>query len=146
MDNKLFKIIAYSLLGLSALLGIYFFAVTEFDLSPNGNVPTTTGVMLNYTYILTIIAALTAIVFSVIGMAQNPKKAKSALIGIAAIVLVCVIGYLLAGNEAHIDLEGNVLADAATSQKSEAGLIAFYILAVGAIGSIIFAEVSKIFK
>jgi len=146
MNDKLFKIISYALLGVSAVMGVYFFAVTDFDLSPSGNVQTTAGVMLSYTYLLAIIAAAAALVFSVIGMATNPKKAKSALIGIGALVVICAVSYVMSGNEIHSDAEGKLLADAGTSQLAEGGLIAFYILAAVAIGSIVFAEVSKIFK
>ncbi|PCJ24506.1 MAG: hypothetical protein COA97_09655 [Flavobacteriales bacterium] len=145
-NDKLFKIINYSLLGLSAVLGIYFFAFTDFDLSPNGNVPTNSGLMLTYTYVLTLIAALTAIIFSVIGMAKNLKKAKNALIGVGALAIIFVIGYAMAGNEVHINYDGAILAEAGTSMKSEAGIIASFILLAGAVGAIIFSEVSKLFK
>jgi len=135
MNKKLFSIILISLLGLSALLSILFAfsAISE-------------GVLITWCYILLAIAAIAAIVFPIITMAQNPKKAKSALIGILALVVVCGIGYALAGSEEHIDLDGVLLADASASKISEAGLIAFYVLAIGAIGTIIFSEVSKIFK
>ena len=104
------------------------------------------GLLIVWCYILLAIAALAAIVFPVITMAQNPKGAKNALIGVGALLLICVIGYFMSGNEVHINLDGDILADEATSKKSEAGLIAFYLLAAGAIGAIIFAEVSKMFK
>ena len=134
-NNKLFSIILMALLGLSALLSLLF----AFDIVSE-------GLLIVWCYILLGIAAVAAIVFPIITMAQNPKGAKNALIGIGALVLVCVIGYFMSGNEVHIDIDGKMLADAATSQKSEAGLIAFYILGAGAIGSIIFAEVSKMIK
>jgi hypothetical protein len=134
-NNKLFRIILIALLGLSAILSFLFM----FDVVSE-------GILISWCYILLGIAAITAIVFPIIFMVQNPKNAKNALIGVGAVVAVCAIGYFLSGNEVHIDIDGKLLADAATSQKSEAGLIAFYILAAGAIGSIIFAEVSKMFK
>lgn len=146
MNDKMFKIVSYALLGLSAILGIYFFAATDFELSPSGNVPTNSGLMLNYSYILAAVATFAAIIFSIIGMVTNVKKAKNALIGIVGVILVFVVGYLMAGNEIHQTINGELLADEAASKKSEAGLIAFYILIIGAIGSIVFAEVSKMFK
>lgn len=146
MNDKMFKIVSYALLGVSAILGIYFFAATDFELSPDGNVPTNSGLMLNYSYILAIVATFAAIIFSIIGMVTNIKKAKNALIGIVGVILVFVIGYLMAGNEIYQTLDGKMLADESASKNSEAGLIAFYILIIGAIGSIVFAEVSKMFK
>jgi len=52
----------------------------------------------------------------------------------------------MSSNEVHSNMDGDILADAGTSQLSEGGLIAFYILGVVAIGTIVFAEVSKMFK
>ncbi|MCB0400858.1 MAG: hypothetical protein KDD41_02140 [Flavobacteriales bacterium] len=135
MDNKIFKIVFIALLGLSALLSILFMLDVVSE-----------GLLINWCYILLGIATVSAIVFSLMNMIKNPKKAKSALIGIVALLIICGIGYVMAGSEEHIDLEGNILADAATSQKSEGGLIAFYILAFLAIASIVYAEVSKMFK
>ncbi len=137
MDNnsKLFSIILMVLLGLSALLSLLFM----FDVVSE-------GLLIMWCYILIAIAGITAIVFPIIAMAQNPKGAKNALIGVGVLILICAIGYFMSGTEVHTNVEGDVLADAATSKKSEAGLIAFYILGAVAIGSIIFAEVNKMFK
>jgi len=135
MNNKLFKIILAALLGVSALLSILFMvdAISE-------------GLLITWCYILIGLATVTAIVFPILTMAQNPKKAKNALIGVVALIVVCGIGYAMANGVEHLDIDGKLLADESASKKSEAGLIAFYILAIGAIGSIIFAEVSKMFK
>jgi hypothetical protein len=106
----------------------------------------TEGMLITWCYILLGIAAVTAVVFPLITMAKNPAGAKNALIGVVVLVVICGVGYAMAGNEVHIDYEGILLADEGTSQLSEAALIAFYILGAGAIGSIVFAEVSKMFK
>ena len=134
-NNKLFSIILSVLLGLSALLSLLF----AFD-------AVSEGLLITWCYILLGVASITAIVFPIITMAQNPKGAKNALIGVLALVVICGLGYVMAGDEVHIDYEGILLADEGTSKLSEAALIAFYFLAAGAIGSIIFAEVSKMFK
>ena len=84
--------------------------------------------------------------FPIITMAKNLKAAKSALIGVVALVVVFALGYVMAGSEEFYTLDGNLLADEATSKKSEAGLIAFYIMGAAAIGAVIYAEVSKMLK
>lgn len=134
-NNKLFSIILASLLGLSTLLSILFAfgAVSE-------------GLLIAWCYVLIGIAVITSLGFSIMGMAQNPNKAKSALIGVVVLVVICVISYFMSGNEVHSNMDGDILAEAGTSKLSEGGLIAFYILGLVAIGSIIFAEVSKAFK
>ena len=135
MDTKLFRIILAVLLGVSALLSVLFMVDVISE-----------GLLITWCYVLIGLATLTAVVFPILTMAQNPKKAKNALIGVVALVIVCVIGYVMASGNVHLDIDGKQLADEAASKKSEAGLIAFYILAIVAIGSIIFAEVSKMFK
>ncbi|HEY9081752.1 MAG TPA: hypothetical protein VIN73_00310 [Vicingaceae bacterium] len=135
MNNKLFSIILYVLLGLSAVLSVLFFMDIVSE-----------GMLINWCYILLGIATLTAIVFPIMTMAQNPKNAKNALIGIVGLAVIFALGYFMAGDEEVFDASAKLLADASTSQLSEAGLNAFYILGLGAIGVIIFSEVSKIFK
>lgn len=135
MNNKIFSIILYVLLGVSALLSVLFFLDVVSE-----------GMLINWCYILLGIASVSAIIFPVITMAQNPKNAKNALIGIVGLAVVFAIGYAMAGNEEVFDASAKLLADESTSQLSEAGLNAFYILGLGAIGVIIFSEVSKIFK
>lgn len=135
MNNKIFKIVFMALLGLSALLSILFMVGVVSE-----------GFLINYCYLLMGIAAVSAIVFSILNMVKDPKKAKNALIGIVVLLVICGIGYAMAGAEEHFDIDGKLLADASASKKSEGGLIAFYILAVLAIGSIVFAEVTKMFK
>jgi len=134
-NSKLFSIILGALLGLSALLSILF----AFD-------TVSEGMLITWCYVLLGVAVVLTLAFSILGMAQNPKKAKNALIGVAVLVVVCALSYFLSGSEEHISLEGKLLADSGTSQLSGGGLIAFYILGAGAIGAIIFAEVSKALK
>jgi hypothetical protein len=142
-NKKLFSIISFSLLGISALMSVYFF-ITDFeDLDA---LTSSTGLFIMLCYIYMAIAAIAAIGFSVIGMAQNPKNAKNALIGLASLALISGVAYVMSGNELHTNGDGDVLADAVTSQISEGGLIAFYILAAVAIGAIVFTEISKAFK
>lgn len=134
-NNKLFSIILIALLGLSALLCVLFFANIVSE-----------GLLIGWCYLLLAIAAVSAIVFPIITMAQNPANGKNALIGVGGLVVVFVLGYLLSSGVETLDPEGKLLATAAEAKMSEAGLIAFYILGAGAIGSIVYAEVSKMLK
>lgn len=134
-NNKLFSIILGALLGLSVLLSVLF----AFDIVSE-------GLLITWCYVLIGIAVVTTLGFSLMEMATNPKKAKSALIGVATLVVICAVAYFMSSNEVHSNVDGDILADAGTSQLSEGGLIAFYILGVIAVGAIIFSEVSKAFK
>lgn len=135
MNSKLFSIILMTLLGLSAVLSVLFFVDVISE-----------GLLIMWCYVLLGIASITAIVFPLINMAQNPKSAKNALIGVVALAVVCGIGYTLAGSEEFFTLDGKLLADASSSKYSEAGLIAFYIMGAAAIVAVVYAEVSKMFK
>ncbi len=145
MDNNknLFRIISASLLGLSVIVSVYFF-LTDFENAES--LATATGVFITLCYIFLGIAAVTAIVFPIITIAQNPKGAKNALIGVVAVAVVFAIGYAMSSGVETKNATGKLLATASEAKMSETGLIAFYIMAAGAIGSVIFAEVSKMFK
>jgi len=133
--NKLFSIILIALLGLSALLSLLFMVDVISE-----------GLLITWCYILLAIAAVAAIVFPLITMAQNPKGAKNALIGVGALLVIGVLAYVMSSGVETLDHDGKILATASEAKMSQAGLIAFYILAAGAIGSIIYAEVSKMLK
>ena len=124
-----------TLLGLSAVLSVLFFVNVISE-----------GLLIMWCYVLLGIASVAAIVFPLINMAQNPKSAKNALIGVVALAIVCGIGYALAGSEEFFTLDGKLLADASSSKYSEAGLIAFYIMGAAAIVAVIYAEISKMLK
>ena len=64
-NTKLFSIILITLLGLSGVLSILFYAGLISE-----------GVLISWCYILMGIATLVAIVFPIITMIQNPKNAK----------------------------------------------------------------------
>ena len=134
-NTKLFSIILIALLGISALLSILFYANFLSE-----------GILIMWCYVLLGIASVVAIVFPIITMIQNPKNAKTVLIGIASLSIVFAIGYFLSTGVDTIDGDGKLLATAFEAKMSEAGLIVVYILGIGAVCTWIFAEVSKIFK
>jgi len=93
-------------------------------------------------YILLAVAVLAAVIFPIIQLVQNPKNAKGALVGVVALVVVVGISYLIASDVNPSNME--ITAEGA--RQVGTGLYAFYLLAAIAIGSLVFAEVSKLFK
>lgn len=93
-------------------------------------------------YILLAVAVLTAVVFPIIQLIQNPKGAKGALVGIGALVVVVGISYALSSGDAaaHLDITPEA------AKQVDTGLFAFYILAGIAILSLVYSEVAKLFK
>jgi uncharacterized membrane protein len=131
---KILPIILYVLLGISALLGVLFYAdVVDTEL------------ILTWCYILMAIATAAAIVFPIITMAKDPKAAKSALIGVGALVIVFAISYALAGDE-MTPKYAKFISGPAESKLVSMGLISFYILAAGAIIAIVSSAFTKIIK
>lgn len=105
--------------------------------------------MANYgivlTYILFAVAALAAVVFPIMHLITHPKKAKQVLIGLGVLLAVYLISNMLASDEVteHYAKFG---VTATSSKQVGTGLIAFYILAAGAILSAVYTEVAKKLK
>ncbi|MCB9186982.1 MAG: hypothetical protein H6601_09575 [Flavobacteriales bacterium] len=93
-------------------------------------------------YILLAVAVLSAVVFPIIQLAQNPKNAKGALMGIGALIVVVGISYVLASDNNPSNME--ITPEAA--KQVGTGLYAFYILAAVAIVALVYSEVAKLFK
>ena len=132
--SKILNIVLYALLGISALLGVLFYS---------GSIESDT--IIYWCYALFALGAATAIIFPIITMIKNPKGAKSALIGVLALVVVFVVSYALAGDE-MLDKYYDFISGPEASKRVGTGLIAFYILAIGAIIATVYSGISKLFK
>ncbi|MDD3742152.1 MAG: hypothetical protein PHX54_00845 [Lentimicrobiaceae bacterium] len=97
------------------------------------------------TYILFIIAAITAIVFPLIQTFSNFKKAKSGLIGFGILVVVLLFSYMVSPAETGLFYEKHNISPNA-SKIIGGGLVATYIVFAGVVISIVYAEVAKWFK
>lgn len=133
LNQKFYTILLYVLMGISGLLFILFMAGTVSE-----------GLMLNWCFLLLGVAGIVAIVFPIFGMVKDFKKARNSLIGIGALAIIFAIGYGMSTDEAYVI--GERVVEGTTSQRSEAGLVTFYIMIFLAIGAIVFTEISKAFK
>ena len=142
--SKILRIVLIVLLAISALLTILFYAGGE-DVSGQ---PVYTNIFLLWAVILTGITVGVTVTFPVIQMITNPKNAKKGLLGIAALVVVIAIAYGLSSGEAlgvrNPDL---VQYDVPSTLKYAGTMInSIYVLAIIAFVSVMYVEVSKIFK
>ena len=133
VTSKLYSIILISLLSLSAVLYLLFIAEIISH-----------GLLLNWCAILFVVATLSSVVFPIIGMAKDFKKAINSLIGIGALLLIFIVGYVMSSGEVYAI--GDRVVEGTVSKLSEAGLYTFYVMIVLAIGTIIYTEISKAFK
>ncbi len=100
------------------------------------------------TYALIGICILMILVFAVGRIAKNPGGAKSALIGIVGLLVLLFVAYALStGTDANTNpkyVEMSLSEE--TSRQVGTGLMVFYILAGLAILSILYVEVTRLFK
>jgi len=96
-------------------------------------------------YVIFAVALVFVLVFVIKNLFSNPAGLKSTLIGIAAFAAVIVISYVLASGKETPLKDGEVLSEAA-SKWVETGIYAFYIMAIIAIGAMVFSGVKKLAK
>lgn len=134
--SKFYTALLMSMFGISALLFIFFFLNISSD--------TLLTLNLDWCYLLMAVSLLAAIVFPMMALFSDLKKAKYTFIGLGALLLIYFLGYAIAGNETYN--VGGIEISQTVSAASEAGLFAFYSLLIIAVCSIIYAEVSKAIK
>jgi hypothetical protein len=95
-------------------------------------------------YIALFVAVIAAVIFPCMQMVQDPKGAKSALVGVGALVVVFLLCYVAAeSNEFSI---GTQRIAGGEMKLIEAGLYMFYVTLVGSILSILYSTVSRYLK
>ena len=97
------------------------------------------------TYLMIAFAALTAIGFGIKKMMLKTNNAKKTLYTIGGLIAVLIFSYLIASDEVLGSYDKYKIT-ASTAKKVGMGLTAFYILAIGAIGAVLYAELSKVFS
>ncbi len=95
------------------------------------------------TYLMIGFASLFALGFAVKKIIQDQKNAKKTLYSIGGLVIVLIISYLIASDDVLSSYMKYGISESVSKQVGM-GLITFYILAIAAIGSIIYSELSKI--
>ncbi|MEC8883134.1 MAG: hypothetical protein VYD98_00630, partial [Bacteroidota bacterium] len=91
------------------------------------------------------IAIVFVLVFVLKNLFSSGSSLKSTLIGLGAFLAVVVISYVLASGE-EVQLRDGEVLSASASRWVEAGIYAFYILAIVAIGAMVFSGVKKLAK
>jgi hypothetical protein len=96
-------------------------------------------------YALTILAALAAVAFPIFNAVSDPKNLIKSGIGVGALLVIFLVSWAISDNEVTpLYIEKEVGADLS---KFVGGLLTMmYVLTLGAIGGIIYTEVSKSIK
>lgn len=132
--SKILSILLYVLLGLSAILGVLFYSDSIGS-----------DLIIYWCYTLFFLGAAAAIVLPIINLGKNPGGGKTALIGLISLAVVFLIAYLLSGDEMLPKYE-KFIDGPSDSKFVGMGLIAFYILAIGAVGAVVYSSISKLIK
>ena len=103
------------------------------------------GVFSNFAmlaYIVLAIAAISALVFSLINLFSHPDKLKKALMSLGVFALILIVAWF-ASSGVETELRDGKMLSASGSQMIEAGIKAFYILILMAFGLMLFFGVKK---
>ncbi|MEH6657771.1 hypothetical protein [Leeuwenhoekiella marinoflava] len=146
MLHKILKIIALilSILGAVWLVRILMTGDTAIE----DSVDLQNGLVTPFIYIAYAafaVAVIFVIVFVIKNIFSAGSSLKGTLIGLGAFLAVVVVSYLLASGEETPLRDGGTIS-ASASRWVEAGIYAFYILAVVAIGAMVFSGVKKLAK
>ena len=95
-----------------------------------------------FSYVLIGLCALAAIGLPLMQAAGNLGSLKKIGISVGGLLIIFLICYMIAGN----DTLGLKKVTEGEAKLADAGIIMFYVLLIGAIGSIIYTEVHKFSK
>ncbi len=107
-----------------------------------------TDIALMWAYILILITLIAAIVFPLVAVISNPKALIRLLIVLAGFAVLVVVSYLLSSDTAMeiIGYDGTGNTDPGTLKMVDTVLFLTYMLFGLAVGSILYAIISKAFK
>ena len=97
------------------------------------------------TYLMVAFATLAAIGFGIKKMMQKNNNAKKTLYSIGGLLIIMLISYIISSDKVLGSYEKYEIT-AATTKRVGMGLTTFYLLAIGAIGAVLYAELSKVFS
>lgn len=88
------------------------------------------------------IAAISAVLFSLVNLVSNPDKLKKSLISVGVFAVILILGYMMSSGEERILNDGTTLTET-QSRMIEGAIKAFYILILLAAGLMLFFGVKK---
>lgn len=146
--KRIISIALYVLMAVSAIFALifYFGGVVAGTENTTFEEPVITEIFLIWAYILLGLTMIIAILFPLIRMFKNPKKALKTVFGVIGLSILVGIMYLLASDEVIVltrDVPGNVPF---VLRWVGTGLNTLYVMFVAAVLAIIYAETSKAIK
>jgi len=121
---------ALLLLALQIIVGLFIWFFINVDIA------------LIITYLMVMLTVVIVLGFGVKQMMQNTNNAKKTIYTLGGLVIAFIIAYVLASDEVLKSWEKYEIT-AASSKQVGMGLITFYFLLFGAIGLVLYTELSK---
>lgn len=147
---KYSKALLYGVYVLAAVFTVVFFMGLD---GTGGKTPQNidaAGPYLIFAYILSGLALVLALVFSIINTAANPSSLKTTILGIVGVVVIVGLGYLLSSDEplnfTSKDLVLKYNNDSGILKSTDAGLISVYILLGVSVVGMFYTEIRDFFK
>ncbi len=135
--GKVGKIIYYAVIVLLVLIFVGILVGDSYAGSEMG---------LYFTIALAAIAVIGTVVSSVIHLINNPKSAKSLLIGVGVLAVVCIIGYSLSSGEITDHSIKYGVESVKQSKMIDMGIYLTAFLSVVSVVSILISEGISLFK
>ncbi|WP_339684689.1 hypothetical protein [uncultured Nonlabens sp.] len=154
----LHKALKYLVLLLSLIaMGFFFYTLAlgdeAIELNTGGSQAVTVSPLIFLAYVTLALTVIIVLFFVLKGLFTNPAALKKAGISVGLLVVVALISYYALADDSVIDINGRVieledgeLLTAGTSRWIGASLYMFYILGIVAIGTVVWAGVSKQLK
>ncbi|WP_298615216.1 hypothetical protein [uncultured Odoribacter sp.] len=146
MTEKILKIITIVMFAITlVILGMFMFGGDVPDqIYPT---PIYTGALLNWAYVLFVIAIIAAIIFPITRLFTRPKQAMKSFIGLVALAVVILFAYLLADGT-PMQIVGYTGPDNVPSRLifSDTIIYTMYFLFAGAIIAILATELLRKFR
>lgn len=102
-----------------------------------------------WAFILLVLAALLSVLFPLVQFILNPKNAVKALVGLAALGLVFIVGYLMADTTPIVTVTSATELDFSNPSVlrfADTGIISTYILLGIAVAALLFTGIRSITK
>ena len=146
MDKSKILTIVTAVLG---VIGIFFFIRVLMAGDDTTAIDSSAGAFVGYGYYLLIIAAIVAVLMSVINLIRNPKALKKSLFGILILGVLLAISYFTANGDAVTDTFGKVIKGGEAGEVSKwiSALITFtFILGTISLIAIVAGFVKSLIK
>jgi hypothetical protein len=146
--NLIVKIFSWGIMGISIIVAVVFFFRVSGAEGDSAKMVIAESFIL-WSVILLAVAALLSVLFPLVQFILNPKNAGKALVGLVALGLVFLVGYLMADTTPIVTATSAAesdFSDPSVLRFADTGIISTYILFGIAVASLLFTGIRSLTK